>query len=207
MIRATSEQTLVARCKAGDQAAFTELIQRNSAMALRAIRAITSVHADVEDLMQDSIIRAYKGLLTFDERCKFSTWFTRIAINTSLMHLRRWKNRVEVGLDPEADESDGRAIQIADARLDPERTLIRDQSIENVREAIRGLPANLRVYVDQRYLQERSHREAASSLGISLAAGKSRALRAKNLLEASLRDMFSHPIRAQVRGSGSLGAR
>jgi RNA polymerase sigma-70 factor (ECF subfamily) len=178
----TSERVLVARCKAGDHSAFVELIGRSSPAALRAIHKITRNSADADDVMQDTVVNAFNGLPSFDQRSTFSTWLTRIAINNALLLLRRRKHNKEISFE----ESDDSPLQVADHRISPEQMLIRNQSIEVVRRAIQAMPSALRDYVEQRYLQELPHSEAASSLGISLSAGKSRSLRARQRLQCLL---------------------
>jgi RNA polymerase sigma-70 factor, ECF subfamily len=180
------ERVLVSRCKAGDHAAFMELIRRSSPIALRMIRAIARNPSDVEDVMQDTVVNAFKGLHFFNHESKFSTWLTRIAVNNALLLLRRRRNRIEVSLDTNYDDSDTSPLQLADRRVDPEQALIRDQSIKIVRKAICALPTSLREYVEKCCLQELPHKEVASVLGISLAAGKSRSLRARRQLHALL---------------------
>jgi len=186
MNTAASEGTLVGRCKAGDQAAFMELIRRSSATALRSIRAIPINPADVEDVMQDTIVNALKGLPSFNHRSKFSTWLTRIAINNALLLLRRRRNKIEISLEAEGEERESKSLQLADRRINPEEALIRGQSVETVRRAIRALPRSLREYVEQCCLKELPHNEVASTLGISLEAGKSRSLRARRRLHSIL---------------------
>jgi len=177
--KGTSERLLVARGKAGDDSAFTELIRRSTPAALRVIRSIARNPADVEDVMQDTVVDAFKGLRSFDQRSAFSTWLTRIAINNALLLIRRQKGKLEISFD---GPGDGRPLQIADHRINPEQALIREQSNKIVRRAVRALPSSLRAYVEHRCLRELPHREAASSLGISVAAGKSRSLRARQRL-------------------------
>ena len=179
---ATSERMLVARCKAGDHVAFMELIRRSSSAALRAIRNIARNPADVDDVMQDTVVNAFNGVRFFDQRSTFSTWLTRIAINNALLLLRRRKNNKEISFE----ESDGSPLQVADHRISPEQALIRNQSIAIIRKTVQALPSSLREYVEQRYLEELPHSEAASSLGISLSAGKSRSLRARQRLQSLL---------------------
>lgn len=185
----TSERVLVARCKAGDDFAFMELIRRSSPVALRGIRNIARNPADVEDVMQDTVVDAFEGLRSFDQRSAFSTWLTRIAINNALMLLRRRKGKIVISFD----EGDSTPLQIADHRINPEQALIREQSNGIIRRAVHALPSCLRAYVEQRCLQELPHREAASSLGISLAAGKSRALRARKRLQFLLASRHGRP--------------
>lgn len=193
MIRAISERALVAQCKTGDHAAFTELIRRNSPVAIHTIRCMVSNPADAEDIMQDTLLKAYRGVDCFNGHSKFSTWLTRIAINSALMHFRSRKNRIEVSLDWEADEGEGQTFQVADSKVDPEESLMRDQAVSVIRNAVHALPISLRQYASRRYLEELSHEQVASSLGISLAAGKSRSLRARQRLESSLGHIFKRP--------------
>lgn len=173
------EHVLVARCKVGDHVAFMELIQRSSPAALRAIRNIARNPADVEDVMQDTVVNAFKGLRSFNQQSKFSTWLTRIAINSALMLLRQRKNIIEISLE----HGSSKPLQFVDHRINPEQALIRDQSINIIRRAVHTLPSTLREYVEQRCLEELPHREAALSLGISLAAGKARSFRARQRLQ------------------------
>lgn len=153
----TSERILVVRRKAGDDFAFTELIRRNSPSALRVIRNIARNPADVEDVMQDTVVDAFEGLPSFDQRSAFSTWLTRIAINNALMLLRRRKGKIEISLD----QSDSTPLQVADHKIDPEQALIREQTNGGIRRAVRARPSSLRAYVERRCLQELPHRESS----------------------------------------------
>lgn len=166
-----------------------ELIRRGSPAALRAIRNIARNPADVDDVMQDTVVNAFNGLRSFDQRSTFSTWLTSIAINNALLLLRRRKNKKEISFE----ESDGSPLQVIDRKISPEQALIRNQSIEVVRRTIQALPSSLRDYVKQRYLEELPHSEAAASLGISLSAGKSRSLRARQRLQRLLASRRSRP--------------
>src|SRR5215475_10399146 len=123
----TAERLLVARCKAGDHAAFVELIEQGSPTARRAIRSIACNAADVEDVMQDTVIAAFKGFRSFNGRSKFSTWLTRIAINNALMLLRRRKTRSEISFDADTEETRSEIPQLVDKTIGPEQFLIREQ--------------------------------------------------------------------------------
>jgi RNA polymerase sigma-70 factor, ECF subfamily len=190
---ATTEGVLVERCKAGDHAAFAELIRQTSRTARRAIRAITRNPADVDDVMQDTLVKAFLGLRSFNQQSKFSTWLTRIAINNALMLLRRQKSNKEISLDVDGGERDIESFLYTDSTPDPEAALILDQSIEVVRKAVHALPPTLRGYAQLHCLQELPPREAASSLGISLAAGKARLFHARRRLAQSLTSLRSRP--------------
>src|SRR5215467_5230378 len=123
--RATAERLLVARSKAGDHAAFVELIQHGCPTVRRAICSIACNSADVEDVMQDTVIAAFRGLRSFNERSKFSTWLARIAINNALMLLRRRKTRSEISFDADIEETHREIPQLVDNTISAEQFLIR----------------------------------------------------------------------------------
>jgi RNA polymerase sigma factor (sigma-70 family) len=188
------EQALVARCKAGDHAAFMELIRRSSPSALRAIRSIARNPADVEDLMQDTVVNAFKGLCSFNQRSTFSTWLTRIAVNNALLLLRHRRTKKEISLDSGSDEGDSKPLQIVDRSINPEQALMKEQSIKIVRSAVHALPSSLREYAEQCCLKEVPHKEVALTLGISITAGKSRSLRVRQKLRSLLVSRRRRPI-------------
>jgi RNA polymerase sigma-70 factor (ECF subfamily) len=177
------EHELIEKSKGGDHAAFAELMQRNSPIALRAIRRLMYNHADAEDVLQDTLLKAFAKLESFNERSAFSTWLTRIAINNALIVLRRARYRREISLNTETGESNDHIVYPAlISGGDPEKTYMRTRSVTIVRDAIRKLPGPLRQPAEWHCLEERTHRDIASSLGISLACSKSRSLRAKSRL-------------------------
>ena len=194
MVGARSERILLEQCRAGDHAAFTELVRQNSAMALRAVRAIAPNPADVDDIMQETLLNAYKGLRRFNEQAKFSTWLTRIAINNALVVLRRRKRRMETSLEGEGNGGVKKTAQFVDVRMDVEAEFMRNETELLIRRAMNTLPAHLRLYAHGRFLEERSHDELSASLGISVAAGKSRSLRARQRLEAPLASMLTRML-------------
>jgi RNA polymerase sigma-70 factor, ECF subfamily len=185
MNTATTEQVLLERCKAGDDAAFTELIKQSSPTARRAVRTIARNPADVDDVMQETFVKAFQALRSFDQRSKFSTWLTRIAINNALMLLRRQKVKKEISLDADGEEREATSFLLADNTLDPEQALIRDQSIQIIREAVHALPRTLREYAERCCIQDMSNQEASSSLRITEGTGKSRHFRARQRLRSS----------------------
>jgi RNA polymerase sigma-70 factor, ECF subfamily len=191
MDTATAERVLVARSKAGDHAAFVELIQQGSSPARRAIHSIVCNPPDVDDVMQDTLMDAFKGLHSFNQRSKFSTWLTRIAINNALMLLRRRRNRIEISLDADVKDAHDGILQLADNTIGAEQSLIRKEFIQTIRRAVRALPPTLRKYAELRCLKDLPHSEVASALGISLGAGKARSFQACQQLKRSLSSLRS----------------
>src|ERR1700722_7487597 len=91
----TSEDDLITSAQCGDHNAFVELCRRHSAVAKLKIFSIVRNHEDAEDVLQDTLLRAYLHLSTFRRSCKFSTWLTTIGMNSALMVLRKRRIRRE----------------------------------------------------------------------------------------------------------------
>jgi RNA polymerase sigma-70 factor (ECF subfamily) len=96
---APTDEVLVAAAKLGDHHSFAELWTRHSKTAFNMAYRITGNRDDAEDAIQDAWMKAYTHLNTFDGRAKFSTWLTRIAINSALMILRRKRSHPESSMD------------------------------------------------------------------------------------------------------------
>lgn len=176
-----SEKSLVRSAKAGMQSAYAELCRRHSIRTLHVVQRITRNKEDAEDALQESLLKAFTHLNSFDEKCKFSTWLTRIAINSALMILRKRRSC------PESYFEDDILSKLPDSNpaSDPERNTIERERDFTLRRAVRRLPPLLRRSTEIRYLQEVSVSEVAARTRVSLVATKSRLLRArKSLLRA-----------------------
>jgi RNA polymerase sigma-70 factor, ECF subfamily len=178
---AASDAKLVALAKAGNDEAYAELVNTSSPIAIHAVRRILRAEADVEDALQEALIRSYFKLSTFDGRAKFSTWFTRIAINCAFMIRRKHKNIFDVTGEPEKNE----LLLIADPRPGPLNLLRAKQESEVLRHAIDSLPCSLKECLQIRLNDDLSLNELATRLHLSLSATKTRLSRAKQLVIAS----------------------
>lgn len=176
------DDVLVAAAKLGDRPAFTELWERHSHCAFSAAYRVTKNRADAEDSVQDAWMKAYLHLETFDGRAAFSTWVTRIAINSALMMLRKKRHHPETPL--EAGEGQARRYwEIPDRSMDAETRLIARESVNRLRREFRRLKPGLRKVVETRESNDASLREIASLSGITVAATKSRLMRARKILQ------------------------
>ena len=172
-----SDEVLVAGAKMGHGSVFEELHNRHRERMFRVAHRITRHREDALDVVQECFLSAYVHLKKFDERARFSTWLTRIAINAALMKIR--KNRVsrEVGVEDIAD-----AVEPRDCVPNPEEICARTEQEAALRDAIAKLRPTLRNVVDLYDLQECSLHETAETLGISLAAAKGRLFHARAAL-------------------------
>src|SRR6187431_805845 len=85
------ETALVDRARAGDASAFTELVEKYERKIFRLAKHITQNDEDAEDVLQESFMKAYSNLDSFQGQSKFYTWLVRIAVNEALMKLRKRK--------------------------------------------------------------------------------------------------------------------
>jgi RNA polymerase sigma-70 factor (ECF subfamily) len=183
-----SECELLQAARLGDDEAFMELCRRNSPSAKRRIYTIVQNHEDTEDALQDTLLRAYIHLSGFRGGCKFRTWITTIATNSALMLLRKKRTRSEMHFDTASDDAGvGVTWDHPDLSLNPEQHLARRETIHFVRKAVQRLRPDFRIAMDKHYGNQCPLSETAEALGISVAATKSRILRGRLKLRASLR--------------------
>ena len=182
---AATDEALVAAAKLGDHPAFLELWTRHSNRAFKTAYGITGRREDAEDAIQDAWMNAYLHLNTFDGRAKFATWLTRIAINSSLMILRRRRSHPETSMEF-TDGDTWQHCDIADRAKNVEELYARHESVERLRRAISCLRPTLRIVVEIRQSNDNSVQEVAELAGLSIAATKSRLSRARKILRKTL---------------------
>lgn len=170
-----SESDLLVAATRGNHAAFGELCQRHSAHILRVVKRIARNNEDAEDALQEATLKAFTYLPQFDGRSRFSTWFTRIAINEALMILRKDRVRRGVSINVAGEFSTDRFCQdIADPAPAIDMMFAAHEKIAAVKKAIHQLRPSLRTVIEIRCLRECSMEETALALGVSLAAAKGR---------------------------------
>jgi RNA polymerase sigma factor (sigma-70 family) len=185
--RGRDENALLTAVKRGQTSAFDELWQSHASRLLRTTYRITRNREDAEDALQGALLNAFVHLQTFNGRSSFSTWLTRIAINSALMILRKNRFAPQVSMD---DARDGRGqIEFEatrDVGPDPEAYYSQKEREAILAKAIDELPPPMREALVLQKLEERSTKEAAEIMGISLSAAKARVFRAKFMLVRSL---------------------
>src|SRR5487761_2568645 len=98
---------LVERVRAGDISAYDTLVRKYERQIFRIAQHITQNREDAEDVTQDAFLKAYEKLDQFQGNSKFSTWLVRIAVNESLMRLRKRKTSKTVSMDQDVQTEDG----------------------------------------------------------------------------------------------------
>jgi RNA polymerase sigma-70 factor (ECF subfamily) len=185
------ETALVARARAGDGTAFSELVKQYERKIYRLAKRITQSDEDAEDVLQDSFLKAYEHLDSFHGNSKFYTWLVRIAVNEALMKLRKRKGDRTVSLDDTGDNGDEPIVrEIAVWDGDPEQRYSQEELRAVLDDAIQNLKPSFRTVFLLRDVEEFSTEETASALNLSIPAVKSRLLRARLDLRDRLTRLF-----------------
>lgn len=199
----SDDAMLVAVARSGNSSAFVELSNRHSRRVLHKVYRITNNWQDAEDVLQESLMRAFVHLHTFECRASFSTWLTRIAINTALMLLRKRKGARRSAMDSSLDDIvQSESWEFRDHRDNPEQHYARQQRATIVSGAMLRLRPGSRRVLELQQAGELSNKEIAQSLGISEPAVKSRLLRAR----IELREFVQNKTPRYHAYSGSYSA-
>ncbi|MDE1161800.1 MAG: sigma-70 family RNA polymerase sigma factor [Acidobacteriaceae bacterium] len=189
---------LVERAKAGDTEAFEVLVRQYERQIFRTAQHITQNREDAEDITQDVFFKAFQKIDQFQGNSKFSTWLVRIAVNESLMRLRKRKTSKTVSMDQEVETDEGSIPRdFAEWRPNPEQNFSQSEMAEILRKTIAGLPPGFRTVFTLRDIENLSTEETAEALGLSVPAVKSRLLRAR----LQLRERLSRYFRQTKEGS------
>jgi RNA polymerase sigma factor (sigma-70 family) len=177
---------LLEAARSGEASAFERLCAPTKARIYQTLHRITKNHEDAEDALQESLLSAYLNLHRFDGRSSFSTWLTRIGINAALMTLRKKRTHRELPIDGPGEAGERNVyFETPDHAPNPEERFARQEREVLVREAVRSLRPTIRKALELGQMQEKSMRETAQMLGISVAAAKARLFHARAALKKS----------------------
>jgi RNA polymerase sigma factor (sigma-70 family) len=198
---AVDHANLVQRAIDGNSDAHEQIFASHSGKLRGIAFAILRNREDAEDAVQDGFCRAFANLQSFQGRSSFSTWLTRIVINSALMIRRRRNGRSEASLDELVDNRPEQVQRkVVDARPNPEQICaaveLRALVEKQVRQLAPGLQTAFRLYE----LDDRSAAVSMQTLGIGASALKSRISRARRKVENGLR----HMIRPAADGRPAL---
>lgn len=179
-------EELLEAARSGEASAFEKLCAPTKARIYQTLHRITKNHEDAEDALQESFLSAYMNLHRFDGRSSFSTWLTRIGINAALMTLRKKRTHRELPIDGPGEDGEKSAyFEAPDRAPNPEERFARQEREVLVREAVKSLRPTIRKALELGQMQEKSMRETAQVLGISVAAAKARLFHARAALRKS----------------------
>ena len=185
-----SDEELVAATKSGDAQAFEQLVLRHRLRVLAVAQRITNSREDAEDVSQESFHKAFLHLDAFQEKSRFSTWLTRIAMNEAFMLLRRRRGVVEVLPESPDDGMESSSKAFVDRSPNPEESCWQRERTELLTEAINRLGPKIRSTILLRHIEERSAEETVRILGTSITAVKARVFQGRRKLRGALNTGF-----------------
>ena len=171
---------LVAETLAGEAPSFQVLVERYQNRLFGLARHYAKDRSEVEDLVQETFLKAFKKLDTFQQQSSFYTWIYRIATNTILDSLkRRGRSPVQAVEDPELVSASGPAEGLERKTVRPEARLETDEIASVTREVLAELPEIFRSTLVLRELEGHTYQEIADQLGVSIGTVESRLFRAR----------------------------
>ncbi|MFT4541600.1 MAG: RNA polymerase sigma-70 factor (ECF subfamily) [Planctomycetota bacterium] len=180
------DATLVEQTLAGDPTAFQMLVERYQKRLFALVRHYTQSAAEVEDIVQETFLKAYSRLSSFQQNSSFYTWIYRIAVNTILDLLkRRGRSPVQNVEDPE-----GAAGQVEREVARPESRLEVEEISEITHAVLAEIPEIFRSVLILREFDDRAYQEIADMLGISIGTVESRLFRARGRFKQKLTQMY-----------------
>ncbi|MBF0138386.1 MAG: RNA polymerase sigma factor RpoE [Magnetococcales bacterium] len=189
-----ADQILVEKVKKGDNRAFELLVRKYQGRIASVISRTVSDPSRVQDLTQESFLKAYRALPTFRGESAFYTWLFRIAVNTAKNFLMLAERGVPVS-DLELDDADRMAPQLRDYNT-PECQVLREELLETLDAAIQALPLAMRQAVEMRDLQDKSYEEIAQVMDCPIGTVRSRIFRGRQEIMDNVKQYIATGTRA-----------
>jgi RNA polymerase sigma-70 factor (ECF subfamily) len=179
-----SDEEVVRRVRRGDTTLFEVLVRRYNLRLFRVARAILKDESEAEDVMQQAYVNAYAHLHQFEERARFGTWLTRIAVHDALARLRRRRHIEEVDAMPEYDKKTMELLTSKDRS--PEQQAICSELRGILESSFDAMPEIYRSVFLLREVEALSTTESAECLGVTEDTVKTRLHRARALMRQEL---------------------
>lgn len=188
------DQELVERAQRGDKRAFGLLVEKYQRKLGRLLSRMIRDPAEVEDVVQESFIKAYRALPNFRGDSAFYTWLYRIGINTAKNYLVAMGRRPQVTSEIEVEDAEnfegGENLRTVDT---PETELMSKQVAKTVNETVAALPEELRIAITLREIEGLSYEEIATLMGCPIGTVRSRIFRAREAIAEKLRPLLDTP--------------
>lgn len=182
------DRILVERALAGEETAFQGLVEKYRKALYHHINRMVRDKSELDDLVQESFIKAFSALDSYSTQFAFSTWLYKIATNHTIDYLRK-KKLPTFSIDKPIRTKEGELeYEVPDTTYRPDRHIVEDQRRQLIQEAIDALPEKYHRVIVMRHQQEKSYEEIADELDLPLGTVKAHIFRARELLNKYLRD-------------------
>ncbi len=185
------DQQLVVRAQHGDQKAFGLLVSKYQRKLARLLSRLIRDPAEVEDVAQETFIKAYRALGNFRGDSAFYTWLYRIGINTAKNYLVSQGRRAPTRTEFDSEEAEGfEEGELLRDNNTPERMLLSKQIGETVNSAMEALPEELRTAIMLREIEGMSYEDIAKMMDCPIGTVRSRIFRARESVAEKLRPLL-----------------
>jgi RNA polymerase sigma-70 factor (ECF subfamily) len=185
------DRQLVERAQRGDKRAFELLVEKYQRKLARLLSRLIRDPGEVEDVAQETFVKAYRALPSFRGESAFYTWLYRIGVNTAKNYLMAIGRRAPTSTEVEAEDAEGydEGEQLRDINT-PESVLLSKEIAATVNAAIDGLPGELRTAIQLRELEGMSYEEIARVMECPIGTVRSRIFRAREAIAERLRPLL-----------------
>jgi len=188
------DHELVLLAQRGDKRAFGLLVDKYQRKLGRLLSRMIRDQSEIEDVVQESFIKAYRALPNFRGDSAFYTWLYRIGINTAKNHLVSLGRRPTVSTDIEIDDAEnfdsGNELRTTET---PESSLMTKQIAQTVNDTVASLPEELRTAITLREIEGLSYEEIATIMSCPIGTVRSRIFRARETIAVKLRPLLDTP--------------
>lgn len=188
------DQELVLRAQRGDKRAFGLLVDKYQRKLARLVSRMVRDQSEIEDVVQEAFIKAYRALPGFRGDSAFYTWLYRIGVNTAKNHLVSLGRRPTVSTDIEIEDAEnfesGDELRTTET---PESAIMTKQIAQTVNDAVEALPDDLRTAITLREIEGLSYEEIATIMNCPIGTVRSRIFRARETISSKLRPLLDTP--------------
>lgn len=182
------DEVYVKKALEGDQRAYQQLTEKYRRPLEYHVRKMVKESEQVEDLVQEAFIKAFKNLESYNSSYAFSTWLYRITTNHTIDYLRKKKLKT-TSIDKPIKTREGEmSFELPDEQAETDRSIIRKQRKKIITHAINNLPEKYRQVIEMRHIEELSYQEIADKLDLPLGTVKAHIFRAREMLYKALKD-------------------
>jgi len=186
-----SDNDIVRRILTGEKELYEILLRRNNQTLYRVVRSYLKEEKEIEDIMQNTYLKAFEKLYQFKHRSKFTTWLIRIGINEALTRLKE-KGKYFTFYESEDKSSKLNLLELPDSKqVNPEKKMIRQEAKHMLEKAIDKLDLKYRAVYMLREIEEMSISEISDCLKLSTTNVKVRLHRAKTKIKENLYELSS----------------
>ncbi len=188
------DRQLVERAQRGDKRAFELLVEKYQRKLGRLLSRFIRDPSEVEDVMQEAFIKAYRALPAFRGDSAFYTWLYRIGINTAKNYLAALRRRAPTSTEIDAEEAEGYddGERLRDLNT-PENMLLSKEVADAVNASMEELPQELRTAIQLREMEGMSYEDIARIMNCPIGTVRSRIFRAREAIAERLRPLIGTP--------------